>query len=131
MNTTFKKMSKEERSEYWKKQNAKRKEYFKNWRLKNRDRLNKYLVSYLNKTGKKYHKKRIGDSLVTIHRKIEKKLGTPSYCEHCKRTDKSKYEWSNKDHKYKLDNKYWQRLCTSCHCIYDRKFNNKKTYLEK
>jgi len=36
------------------------------------------------------------------HRRIEDKYGTPKYCECCKRTDKKKYEWANKDHKYNL-----------------------------
>ena len=29
----------------------------------------------------------------TIHDWIRRKLGKLSYCEHCKRTDKKKYEW--------------------------------------
>jgi len=54
-----------------------------------------------------------------IHARIEKQLGIPKYCEHCKRTDKNKYEWANKDHKYSLAIQDWMRLCTSCHRKYD------------
>jgi len=61
-----------------------------------------------------------------IHWRIEQKLGKPKYCEHCKKTDKKKYHWSNKDHKYSLDIKFWQRLCSKCHKIYDMKFNGSK-----
>jgi hypothetical protein len=65
------------------------------------------------------------EELKCIHYKIEKKLGTPKYCEHCKKTDKKVYDWSNKDHKYSSKIKDWQRLCRSCHLKYDYKFNNR------
>jgi len=55
-----------------------------------------------------------------IHRRIELKYGKPRYCEHCKRTDKKLYEWSNKDHKYSENIKDWQRLCRGCHTKFDR-----------
>lgn len=72
-----------------------------------------------------------GDDIgyVQKHKRITKKLGSPSYCEHCKRTDRKKYEWSNKDHKYSLNITDWQRLCTACHQKYDIKFNNYKKSL--
>ena len=54
-----------------------------------------------------------------LHDWIKRKLGIVKYCEHCKRTDKKKYEWSNKDHKYRRVLSDWQRLCTSCHKRYD------------
>lgn len=62
----------------------------------------------------------------TKHRKIEQKLGKPKYCEHCKRTDKKRYDWANKDHKYSEKIEDWIRLCRSCHIQYDIKFNNKQ-----
>lgn len=65
------------------------------------------------------------------HERIEKQLGVPKYCEICKRSDKKKYEWSNKDHKYSLNLKDWQRLCTSCHRKYDMKYNGLKIYTQK
>lgn len=62
-----------------------------------------------------------------IHGRVKNKYGEPSYCEICKRTDKKKYEWSNKKHDYKLpiNRDDWQRLCTSCHLKYDIKHNKK------
>lgn len=60
------------------------------------------------------------------HKRMIKKYGQPDYCEHCKRIDKKKYEWANKDHKYSLKVSDWQRLCTSCHRKYDVTFNNYK-----
>lgn len=57
------------------------------------------------------------------HTRIEKKYGTPSYCEICKKTDKKKYEWANTDHKYVLKREFWRRLCTSCHKKYDIRHN--------
>ena len=58
---------------------------------------------------------------VPLHRRIEKNLGKPRFCEHCKSTDKKVYDWSNKDHKYKEDLSNWQRLCRGCHLKYDYK----------
>lgn len=60
-----------------------------------------------------------------IHGWIEKKLGKPNYCEHCKRTDKKNYQWSNISGKYLEDISDWQRLCVSCHSKYDKKIHIK------
>lgn len=65
------------------------------------------------------------------HRWIEMLLGKPNYCEHCKRSDKKLYDWSNKDHKYNKDIKDWQRLCRSCHMKYDIKNNNRQFWGNK
>lgn len=70
-----------------------------------------------------------GDKIETknaVHWRVEAKYGKPNYCEICKRTDKKKYEWSNKDHSYRMpiNKDDWQRLCTSCHRKYDIKHNN-------
>lgn len=78
---------------------------------------------------KNYHWKGYNNLKVsTLHRRIEMILGKPNYCEHCKRSDKKHYQWSNKDHKYNFKLTDWQRLCISCHCKYDIKFNNKKYF---
>jgi hypothetical protein len=61
-----------------------------------------------------------------IHSYINRKLGQPKYCEHCKRTDKKCYDWANKDHKYSKNLKNWMRLCRSCHLKYDYKNNGFK-----
>jgi predicted Fe-S protein YdhL (DUF1289 family) len=62
--------------------------------------------------------------LEAIHVRIKTKYGKPKYCEHCKRTDKKIYEWSNKDHQYKLGKEWWQRLCRDCHAKYDKAMRN-------
>lgn len=67
-------------------------------------------------------------SLRSKHMRISKKYGKPKYCEICKRTDKKRYEWANKDHKYSLEIKYWMRVCNKCHMEYDRKNNNYKGF---
>ena len=54
---------------------------------------------------------------------IRKVKGAPLHCEHCGKTGGSsrQYHWSNKDHKYNREQLGdWQRLCASCHKIYDR-----------
>lgn len=55
-----------------------------------------------------------------LHSWVRKNLGTPSICEHCNDSTKSRYEWANKSHKYKRDTSDWIRLCCSCHQKYDR-----------
>lgn len=113
------------------KDKEKRRKWLKEWRLKNRKKLNEYLLNYLKKTGKCYYKKRDGKFLVSIHDWVRKRLGIPMKCSICGTKDKNKrYCWSNKDHKYRRNLNDWQRLCSSCHCEYDRKFNRIKTYLE-
>jgi hypothetical protein len=71
---------------------------------------------------KSYNWKGENAKLSAKHQSIENILGKPKYCEHCKRTDKKKYCWSNKNHKYSRDINDWQRLCYSCHKEYDKKF---------
>lgn len=65
------------------------------------------------------------------HKWIINKLGNENNCEHCKRTDRKRYDWSNKDHKYKRLLKDWQRLCRSCHLKYDFKYNNFNNFIKK
>ena len=82
----------------------------------------------------KMSEKKIGDNhwnwkggiagYVSTHNRVQKLLGKPKYCEHCKQKDKKKYEWANKDHTYSLKAEDYIRLCTSCHRKYDVKYNN-------
>ena len=55
----------------------------------------------------------------SIHDWVKLRLGKPNYCQHCKATDKKKYEWANISKKYKRDLNDWIRLCVSCHDEYD------------
>ena len=55
-----------------------------------------------------------------IHSWVTRKLGRPLLCEHCGKTE-GKFQWSNISRTYKRDLSDWQRLCQSCHGIYDRK----------
>lgn len=89
----------------------KRKSFSKEWKQK---------IS-LGMTGEKHWNWK-GDLIknkIVIHQRIRKILGQTRYCEICKRTDRKDYDWSNKDHKYSLNTKDWQRLCVSCHRKYD------------
>jgi hypothetical protein len=61
-----------------------------------------------------------------MHRWVQMLNGKPNYCEHCKRKDKKRYEWANKDHKYQRIITDYMRLCTSCHRLYDIINNNYK-----
>ncbi len=69
--------------------------------------------------------KLLDEDLKDIHLWICRKLGKPNCCEHCKRTDKKWYDWSNKDHKYRKVLEDWQRLCRSCHMKFDFEHNNR------
>ena len=56
-----------------------------------------------------------------LHRWVERELGKPSSCEHCKTTEDRMYHWSNKSQEYKREVSDWQRLCVPCHRKYDKK----------
>lgn len=62
-----------------------------------------------------------GDSVgkQALHNWVEKHLGKPQKCEHCKMTDCKKYEWANKSNKYRRDLSDWIRLCSKCHAKFD------------
>lgn len=62
-----------------------------------------------------------GDNVgyAALHSWVRRKLGTPSLCEHCGKTD-GKFQWSNVSRTYRRDLTDWQRLCQSCHGKYDR-----------
>ncbi len=78
--------------------------------------------------GQKAHNKGafISEEYSAVHYWIKQKLGQPNYCEHCKKSDKSIYEWANIDHTYRKVIKDWMRLCRGCHMKHDYKFNNRR-----
>ena len=59
-------------------------------------------------------------SYAGLHMWVKKELGAPKYCEHCKKTDKKRYEWANISRQYKRVLTDWVRLCKSCHIAYDK-----------
>lgn len=54
-----------------------------------------------------------------MHKWVARWKGKPMVCDHCGSKRKKKYEWSNKDHQYRRNLDDYQRLCTSCHRLYD------------
>lgn len=54
-----------------------------------------------------------------LHTWVVRWNGKAIKCEHCKRTDRKKYEWANISREYKRDLQDWIQLCTSCHRRYD------------
>lgn len=61
-----------------------------------------------------------------LHNWVQKNLGKPSLCEHCKTTKAKKFEWANKSQHYKRILSDWIRLCTKCHAKYDYPTRNEK-----
>lgn len=55
----------------------------------------------------------------SIHSWVSRWKGRPKICEHCKRTDKSRYDWANIDSKYSRNLNDYIRLCRSCHTKFD------------
>lgn len=55
------------------------------------------------------------------HHWIKLKLGSPNYCQSCKTTLATRYDWHNISREYKRDLNDWIRLCRYCHYRYDRK----------
>ena len=80
--------------------------------------------NYLGKLNGKWKGDKVGYE--GIHSWIARQLGKPEKCEHCGKDGDGRYEWCNKDHKYRRNTEDWMRLCPSCHRKYDRK-NNKKS----
>lgn len=58
--------------------------------------------------------------LAALHAWVQRKLGTPSKCEHCGSCSKDWYHWSNISGQYLRDISDWQRLCVPCHSKFDR-----------
>ena len=98
---------------------ASRKRY-KKWYAKKENYIRK--LEY-NKVLNRKIRKEMGDGwtrYMSIHRWVVKILGKPMSCSICKSASKKRYEWSNKDHKYRLNTEDWQRVCSQCHATYDR-----------
>lgn len=55
-----------------------------------------------------------------LHAWIERKLGKPSKCSHCKKKGSGFYEWANIPGTYKRNLADWRRLCVSCHRLFDK-----------
>ncbi len=80
---------------------------------------------------KKAHAKRIKNGWVspllkenptyrTLHLWVERKLGTPKKCSHCKCETAKRYHWANIDHRYERKIENWIRLCVKCHKAFDK-----------
>jgi hypothetical protein len=60
-----------------------------------------------------------------VHKWVERHKGRPQLCEICGTTSSSeRYDWANKDHKYRRELNDYIRLCRKCHRVYDKKHNN-------
>ena len=64
-----------------------------------------------------------GAGYSAIHKWITNQKGKPKKCEHCGKSGAGRYEWANKDHKYKRELSDYIGLCPRCHRRYDSKFN--------
>lgn len=102
------------------------KKYFEQQRFCSNQCIGKY------KTGEK-NNRWAGDNVGYdgVHMWIKKIRGKASKCEHCKRTDRKKYEWCSKDHKYTRNAEDYLELCTSCHRKYDYRFYEPKFNVEE
>lgn len=62
------------------------------------------------------------------HDWIVRVKGKPDTCEKCGKSGLKGHaiQWSNKDHKYRRIIEDWQRLCASCHKLYDNKLRKSK-----
>ena len=54
-----------------------------------------------------------------MHEWVAKCKGKPKKCELCGTRKKRRYNWANKDHKYRRKIKDYIRLCVPCHRKYD------------
>ena len=62
----------------------------------------------------------------TIHEWVRRWKGKADHCEICKSIEEhNKYEWANKDHKYRRVLSDYISMCKKCHSHYDMAVNNK------
>lgn len=59
-----------------------------------------------------------------VHQYIKRNYEKSGVCFYC--LTKTKTEWSNIDHQYRLIKEEWQEVCKRCHEQYDKVMNNKK-----
>lgn len=66
-----------------------------------------------------------------LHTWVQRTLGKPDTCEHCKTSGLKGREihWANKSGNYKRDKEDWLRLCASCHLTYD--WPKRRNYISK
>jgi len=55
-----------------------------------------------------------------FHKWVENHKGKPMQCEVCGTITASRYDWSNKDHKYTRNLEDYIRMCRKCHFAYDK-----------
>lgn len=77
--------------------------------------------------GPKNHMWRGDDaSLSKLHRRLDRRFGTPKHCGVCGSSDPQKtYDWANLTGNY-ADLKDYRRMCRSCHWKFDKKWKNFK-----
>jgi len=102
-----------------------------------RTKLHKKLISAGRKgthhsveTKNKLSKKKIGKNnpnwkggiarYYSVHNWINKYHKKPKFCEICKQTNKTRYNWANISGKYKKNITDWKRLCVLCHRKFDK-----------
>jgi len=69
-----------------------------------------------------------------FHKWVESRKGKPMKCDVCGTTDASRYDWSNKDHKYTRNLDDYTRMCRKCHYAYDKQrfgYETLRTYRTK
>lgn len=64
-----------------------------------------------------------------LHYCIGKKWGRDSVCEHCPRTEGTRFDWANVSGEYREhDRSDWLRLCRYCHLKLDYKVREGKAF---
>lgn len=96
--------------EYYENQSRAQKERFKHEKPWNKDKRYGKAVWYWRDNPNAYRR---------LHKRIQRKYGTPKICEHCGRTDLVRYQWANKSGNYQENREDWIRLCPKCHYKYD------------
>ncbi len=80
---------------------------------------NKEIVS--NQRGENNNQwKGVGAGYKAKHTYIQRKHGSPTYCEQCGDEKAKRYEWANISGNYTRNRKDYMRMCKSCHNRLDR-----------
>lgn len=67
-------------------------------------------------------------SYAAIHMWIKKHWGQPDHCDICHCENASRYEWCDKDKKYRRVREDWIQVCPSCHRKYDADLIREQVY---
>jgi len=107
---------------YVKEQRQKKSEYYKEYdRKRGSKRGVRIYKDKYTQNNKSYNTGKFGAEYRKLHLWVEKELGKPDECVHCRKNGLfgHRVHWANVSGEYKKQKNDWIRLCAACHKKYD------------